>query len=218
MGTHQPVSNTARAELVYGYTGGPDIISGFAVRDGVNPWNSGALSDLADSFESFWTENLKPLQVDALMLREIRCADLEDEFGARFVKTVAVSGDVATPPAPGAVAAIVHFLGDAGSAPRKGTVFSPGIAEAQITDQALDSTFASDLQDAYDVLRSEPTFHVSWALVLVSRYQGTHLVDLPDGRKVKRPTKRNPAVTNTTSGVQVPTRYGVQRRRRPSPL
>lgn len=216
--THQPVNNTAQASLVYGYGSGPDIMSGFYVRDNVNPWDAPALSDLADAFQDWWDDQVKPLQVDDLTLREIRCADLENEFGARFTKTVGVTGTVVTTPAPAAVTALVHFTGASGSAPRKGTVFHPGLTEAQITDGAIDSGFASDLSDAYTALLTASGFTLSQAHVIVSRYQGTHLVTLTDGRVVKRPSKRDPALTNTIAAVTVPTRYGVQKRRRPSPL
>jgi hypothetical protein len=215
----QPIPDTASARLIYNFGSGPDLNNVIHVRDITTAWTEAKLSNLGDTIQAWWDTEVQPLQVDDLTLTSIDLKDESEEFGQRVIKTVGLTGALVTTPAPAVVAAIVKFQGDPGNPPRQGRLFHPGLTEAQITEGALDGTFVSDLATAYEALPVAITAGVaSEALVLVSRYQGSELVAGPQGQTLRRPVKREEAETNTISGVSVPTRYGVQKRRRPSPF
>lgn len=215
---HQAVSNTAEARLYYNIGGGPDIISTLYARDNVRAWDGAKLSDFADAVLGWWDAEVKPLQTTSLVLQKIVTRDLEQEFGFSFELTSGAAGTRSGAAAPASVSALVHMTGDPGSAPRQSTLYHPGVCEADIDANLLTQDYADDVQAAYDGARSMGGSGVFEALVIVSRYHGHTLVNKPDGTVVKKPTKRDPAVTNTIGDVKVSRRYGIQRRRRPSPL
>lgn len=215
---HQPVSNTAEARLFYNISGGPDIISTLYFRNNVDAWDGAALSDLCGRVHDWWTAEVSPLQTTALVLQKIVSRDLEAEFGFSFELSVGEAATRSGAAAPASISGIVHMTGDPGSAPRQSTLYHPGVCEADIDANLLTQDYADALQSAYDGARSMGGAPAFEALVIVSRYSGHTLVNKPDGTVVKKPTKRNPAVTNTIGDVKVSRRYGIQRRRRPAPL
>lgn len=215
----QRVPDTAKIDLVYGYGSGPDVMSSFYIRNTALDRTGEYLETLIDAVGAWWDAEVKSLQTSAITLRTIKATDLDSQFGARAEQSQGTAGTGAGTAAPSVVSALVHYLGDPGSAPRKGTVFHPGLTEAQIGTDALDGTFAGTLQSAYDALRTTGGFAVSDALVIVSRYSGSTIVGGDETHPSrKKPTPRTVAITNTISGTVVPTRVGVQKRRRPSPL
>lgn len=215
----QSLPKVASARFIYNYGAGPDVNTVFHVRDVTTAWNEAKLAALGSVLETWWETEVRPLCVDDITLTAIDLKDEENEFGQRVTRTVGLAGDLVTTPAPAVVAAIVTFNGDPGSAPRQGRVFQPGLAESHVTEGVLDGTYIADLATAYEALPVAITAGVaSEAFVIVSRYQGSTLTERANGTKYLKPDKRNPAVSNTISGVSVPGRYGVQKRRRPSPF
>lgn len=215
----QALPNVASARFVYNYGSGPDINTVIHVRDVTTAWVEAKLSALGSVLETWWEVNVRPLCVDDITLTAIDLKDEANEFGQRVTRTVGLAGDLVTTPAPAVVAAIVTFNGDSGNPPRQGRVFQPGLAESHVTEGGLDAAYIASLATAYEALPTAITAGVaSEALVIVSRYQGSTLTDGPNGTKFLKPDKRTPAVSNTISGVSVPGRYGVQKRRRPSPF
>lgn len=216
---HQAVPNTAEAKLVFSLDSGPEINTSVHVRDNVNPWDGAALSDLADAVHDWHTGELAALQVAALNLVRIECRDLEPAFGFKFTKEVGDAGTRAGTTAPGAICALPKWTGDPGSPPRHVVKRFPGVAEADIDGNLLTQTYADDVAAAFDALRTNSLFHVSWALVIVSRFEGSELAPADSKGRVKlKPIPRDPAITNTIGDTTCPRRYGVVKSRRPSPF
>lgn len=211
----QVVSDTVSVRFEYVF-GTIPIITTFHVRDVELGWTAVKMDTLAAAMEAWWdaASGVRSLQVDDLTLSTIVIRDLGDEFGLQKEYDVSLAGEVATAPLPPSLAAIVHYTGDSGSPPRKGTIFHPGLAEAQVVDTGLlDGTFRTAVEDAYDSLRAG-VLSGSEALVILSRYSGSTLVTHEDGTVTKKPTPRTPAVTNTTAGTSVPSKPGILRNRR----
>lgn len=214
----QSVSNTAEARLFYNCDGGPDVISTLYFRDNALPWDGAALSDLADQVNAWWDAELKPLQHSDWVLQKIVTKDLEAEFPFSFEAIYGTAGTRAGAAAPASISAIVHYTGDPGNPPRLSTTYHPGVAEADIDANLLTQAYADDVKDAYDGARSMGGAPVSQALVILSRYNGTTLVEYPNGEKRRKPVKRVSGLTNTVGDTRCSRRYGIQSRRRPSPL
>lgn len=214
----QTVSNTAEARLFYNLDGGPDIITTLNFRDNAHAWDGAALSALADEVETWWNASVKPLQHSDLVLQKIVTKDLEAEFPFSFEKTIGDPGTRAGTAANGVLSAIVHYTGDPGNPPRLGTIFHPGMAEADVDGNLITQAYADDVKDAYDDARAINGTFSTAALVLISRYSGSTLVERPNGTKFLKPTKRDAGLTNTVGDTRCSRRVGVQKRRRPSPL
>jgi hypothetical protein len=214
----QPVANTVEARLFYNLDDGPDIINTLHFRDNVHSWDGAAQSYLADEIETWWNAELKPLQHSDLVLQKIVVKDLEAEYPFSFEKVIGDPGTRAGTAAAGALAAIVHWTGDPGNPPRLGTIFHPGMAEADVDGNLISQAYADDVLAAYDAARAINGVVSAAALVLVSRYSGSTLVERPNGTKYLKPTLRDPAVTNTIGDTRCSRRIGIQKRRRPSPL
>lgn len=214
----QTVPNTCEARLFYNCDGGPDVISTLYFKDDVSNWDGANLSALADEVEAWWNASVKPLQHSDWVLQKIVTRDLEDEFPFSFEKIIGDPGTRAGAAAPASVAAIVHYTGDPGNPPRLGTLYHPGVAEADIDANLLTQGYADAVLAAYDDARAINGTTSTAALVLISRYSGTTLIEYPNGEKLRKPVKRAAGVTNTIGDTRCSRRYGIQKRRRPSPL
>lgn len=180
-------------------------------------WSSGRLQDLADAVVAWWNADGVDVFSDAGELTEVETIDIGDEFGLRATASAGANGTVTGDFLPTNNAALVTFLGDAGSPPRKGRIYWPSLSESQVTGNLITTAAETALQTAMeslvDAINGASTGN---AFVIVSRYSGFTLVDYPDGTTRKVPTKRDPAVTNTISGVNVRRTIASQRNRRGS--
>lgn len=199
---------------------GPDgVTPSFTLysRNTAAPWDASQLSLLAGDLITAITDDYMPVVSNEFTFTHVTSRDLEVEFGrtGEHLPGAPVVGGLAVASLPAQVAVRGTFIGNPGAPPARGGIYMLPPTEAQVDGNLLTAAATTALQDALEALHNAMSA-VGPAHVIISRYAGTQLVDLPDGQRVKRPVKRGVALTNTVPTVIVRRRVDSQRKRRPA--
>lgn len=115
--------------------------------------NPTAMHQIALTYRDWWTSELRPLQSNTVQLYEIVCKELRPE-GLAILETDGLPQDGGKSEAalPNSVTVSVHWGSGFVGRSRHGRTYFIGLCE----DQAVGNTctVASDIQDAYDALRT----------------------------------------------------------------
>lgn len=185
-------------------------------RNTLAPWDASQLTTLANAFRDEIIDSYLPLLSTDHTFVNVTSRDLEAEFG-RVIEHDPVDepGMLGSPSLPAEVALRVTFIGDPGSAPARGGIYLLPPSENQVVASIVDSGALSDFQDCAEALHNSMS-SAGPAHVIISRYSGMAPVSYPNGEIIRRPVKRDVAVTNTVPTVIVRSRVDSQRKRRPS--
>jgi hypothetical protein len=201
----QPVPDTAQFVLATSYgTGGVPMENIIHVRNTLIAWSSGShLQDTADAIAGWYDAELSPAIGNVMTAGEVQARDLTTEFGGQATSAF-IAGARTGERLPPQCFGLVQVKCDFGGAPRGGNWQHFGMLEA---DQELGQWTGAAItlmDDAWNALG--PAVNAAAAtdsVVKVSRFQGSTLVDFPDGTKRKVPTPRSPALTNTLRLIEV---------------
>lgn len=168
-------------------------------RDQVAGWNTGHLTTVATRIGNAWRDNVMPLVSNELGLIEIAANDLGSDPGdVAVVAYGTIGGQVGQMVSP-ALAVLARWTLTPGAEPRRSHLFIAGGRETQIDGNFWQDAFRIALQTALNAVRGAVA-GVTEAHVGVSRVKN----------KVKRPV----GVSNTITGVVLPSITATQRDRR----
>lgn len=211
----QPVNNTAEFEAQFSLGNGQLAQFSFYAKNDAAPWDATQLNNVRDDFADAIIASYMPVVCDAHSFLGVVARDLETQFGRvseRF-EAAPVAGDIASPSLPANVAPIVKLFCDVGP-PRQGRVFLLPPTEGQAVGDRLEAAAQTALQTAIQAVFDAIDANANVAVVAVSRYSGTTVVaELPSGRKIRQPIKRDEGVTAPIASVAVQSLLGSQRRR-----
>lgn len=210
----QSVPDTAQFTAFFEGPDGTNASFSLYSRNTLAPWDESQLNTIEADFRQAVTDYMAHVSNEWSFVRT-EARDLEVEFGrVQEYAFAAVVGSLAVASLPANVAVVGSFRGQPGSAPRSGRIYLLPPTEAQVTGNLLSAGAVTDLQGDLEDLGNSMSASGP-AQVLVSRYSGSTLVDMPDGQRLKKPTKRLTAVTNLVASRTVKTRVDSQRRRLP---
>lgn len=211
----QPVPDTAEFRLIYTYANTIDVQSTVYFRLTAGAWTSAALGVAAGDVAQWWLADVAAQVHTAFTLVEVRARDLDVASGAEFVEASGQAGLRAGLVAPLQCAAVVQLKAEGAGDPKRGWIFHPGALETDLNDVSLVAGFRASVDAAYSTLEAAVIAGTPLAeLVIVSRYDGTSLVNKPNGEIIKEPTLRAAAATNRVTTIDVRSLIGSQRDRR----
>lgn len=215
----QSVPFGAEFRLIYTRGGDFFLVNTINVSNPVTAWNLAHLLATEGKIFVWWNTNVKPLITVAYSLVEIQFRDLTVMNGLAGSVPHAVPGTRAGIDNVGILSARVKLVGEAGEEPPRGAVYQPPGAEADIDSSTWSVGFAGAVEDAWTALNPAVSAGLFpedlWTIV--SRFDGTALVNKPNGEVRREPVKRPFALSNVITDVQVRTRVSPQKRRRPRP-
>lgn len=213
----QPVENTAVAVMRFTVGADPDVAA-WVVQEThhwrrATAWTSIALDSLADEIVAWWTAEVRAMVPPSFRFYDLSVTDIGAEFGLTDYRVVDLVGTNASDEPEPVLCAVVNWVCDAGDPPRRGTTFYGLLDESDVADNLILGTPKGQIEAAYDALRAVDVGSTA-ALVIPSRYQGFTIVERANLTRFKKPTPRDPALTNTIASVSVRSRVGKQSKRR----
>lgn len=168
-----PVPNVAAVHLRYTQSG--QLTENVLHFEGVAPVTAVALNILAEDIFDWWNANLKPLINAQTFLREVYAVSLDSATSptGTFAPSSPVAGTYTGTPLPNNATIAVSFRTEGRGRSSRGRVYQVGLSETSLSStqgQSVQAVYASDLVDAYDLLRISPPS--TWTFVVVSRYTG----------------------------------------------
>jgi len=168
-----PVPNVAEVHLRYTQSG--QLTENVLYFEGVPPVDGLALRMLAADIFNWWNANLKPLINAQTFLREVYAVSLDSATSpaGTFAPSSPVAGTYIGTPLPNNVTIAVSFRTEGRGRSSRGRVYQVGMSETSLSSaqgQTVQAAYATDLVDAYDLLRTSPPS--TWTFVVVSRYTG----------------------------------------------
>jgi hypothetical protein len=121
-------------------------------------------------------------------------------------------GDIASPGLPGNVALACKFKTGFTGRNRNGRWFVAGLAESSVNGNTIIDLTRDNIVIAFGQLR-DALLAAGYTLVIASFYDGTHLVDYPDGTIRKKPTPRATALLTSVETFVANTDTDSMRRR-----
>lgn len=183
-------------------------------RDQGTAWDGAHMAAKADAVADAIVADYLPALSQDHDFVGVTARDLEVQFGRVVENPVAATpGELASPMVPGVVAPICTFHNEVG-APRQGRIKLMPPAENQIAGDVLNGGAIAALQAAMEALHTAVDEGVGETHVILSRFSGTELVDLPNGERRKRPIAREVVSVGTVESVEVGALIGTQRSRR----
>lgn len=177
-------------------------------------WSVSDLGGLATVLMDWWNNNLAPNVSINLSLEKMTLRDMTTEEAPGIeVQAPALSvGEIAGQAAPGNVALAIKLVTGLTGRNRRGRLFLAGIAEDDTEGNVIDPVRLTPIIQAFNDLRTEIA-DATYNWVVASFYNGTELVELPDGQIVKRPTPRATALMTPITSCTADGRFDSMRRR-----
>lgn len=177
-------------------------------------WSPAELTSLCDLYiawanDSYGSNLSTDLQFTSVAARDMTT---EDAAGVEVGFPALSGGDVASPGLPGNVALAIKFKTGFTGRNRNGRWFVAGLTEGNVNGNTVSSGNRDLIVEAFGDLRTA-LLGAGYAHVVASYYNGTHLVELPDGQKVKRPTPRATALITSVETYVADLNTDSQRRR-----
>lgn len=198
---------------------GPDGTSpsfGLVARDESVAWDAARQTAVGAELEARVIADYMPLVPDDTTFTGMTSRALEVQYGLVVEHTVVPTvGGLASPSLPAEVAVRATFVGTPGAAPSRGGCYLLPPGENQVVGSIIQAGPLASLQAAV-VAMAGAMNHLTADHVIVSRYQGTELVEYPNGEKKFEPVKRATALTNTVGSIVVDNVLSSQKKRRPA--
>lgn len=177
-------------------------------------WSLETLQDVCNTFITWWNTDLAPNLGQGYNLLVVSARDLTEEegLGTEVQAPDGSGGDLLNPLMPGNVTLTIKHVTGYSGANRRGRSFQAGFVENQQEGNELTIPVRNAILTAYDALRGAIEA-MDCELVVASFYNGTSLVELPDGQIVKRPTPRATALITPIIAFTADTFLDSQRRR-----
>lgn len=143
------------------------------------------IPQVADILQGAWDQHILPNQSSSFTAVSVSWVDLNSEDGV--IGTVSsgaggvwpAPGETGGNPYTGAVACLITKAATARRGQRQGRMFLPGLTEAYVSGNEIDSTYLNDLQPALDLFVNQITysdlapFEGFWPVVVHTRNDGT---------------------------------------------
>jgi hypothetical protein len=131
------------------------------------------LEILALDLATWWSNNIAARQTVGIALREVYCVDLTTQTGptGAHVPNPPTPGGSVSPSLPNNVALCVSFRTGGRGRSSRGRNYVPGLTEADVTNNEVDTLAASAIASAYELLMVSSTFTSPWNWVVISRYE-----------------------------------------------
>lgn len=188
-----PAANTA--QVTFKQTMHGNVVQNVFYVLNETGWSPAELTALCDIVIAWANaEYSTPLSTD-LQFQSVAARDMTVVDGAGVeVNFPALSGgEAASPALPGNVALAVKFKTGFTGRNRNGRWFVAGLPEGSVNANTVTNVVRDDLVASFGQLRDD-LLGAGYAHVVASFFNGTHLVELPDGQIVKRPTGRASAL------------------------
>lgn len=184
------------------------------VRNTATGWSGAQLASTADAIADTWVSEMLALQHDEIVFQEVAYRDLGDEFGNSGADVRNLNGTRGTTGIPNNVSALVKFTCSGGAPPRDGSLFFAGGLDADFAEIGPAGAYVTAVDAAFTTMQTNIGGAIAFnAQVIVSRFSGFTLFERENGTVVKKPTPRDPAVSNTIESISVSTIVGSQRGR-----
>lgn len=189
-----PAVNTAQVKI-WQRLHGQDVINQIYVSN-ASVWGSADLADLCDLVIAWWNDSLADELHADITLQKVSARDmsLEDGAGVEIAAPPGSGGNLLTSGGmPGNVAIVVKFITGLTGANRRGRVFVSGMSEEDVNGNTVTDNYRDQLVIDFGELRTL-LVAAGYQHVVASFYNGTALVDLPNGETRKRPVPRATAL------------------------
>lgn len=201
----QVVPDTASFRIIMSvFSGAAEFVNTIYVRDEIVAWSDAHLAATAVALGDAWRDEMMPLLASVATFDRVEARDEGTEFGNEQTAEYNTVGGVAGTPLSGALCMYGKLDGDSGNPPRDGGLFISPFSEAHIAGDVWDATHAGLVQTALQDIDAAVPSGEAW--VIVSRYSKSENPVFPH--------KREEAVTNTISSIEVTQRLAIQRDRR----
>jgi len=207
-----PAANTA--QVTFKQTMHGNVIQNVFYVLNETGWSPAELTNLCDLIIAWANaEYATPLSTD-LAFSSVAARDMTvaDGPGVEVPFPALSGGDSASAGLPGNVALAVKFKTGFTGRNRNGRWFVAGLTEGVCNGNTVTDVVKDDLVASFGILRDN-LLGAGYAHVIASFYNGTHLVELPDGQIVKRPTGRATALITSVETYIANTDLDSQRRR-----
>ena len=164
-----PVPNTAKVELLY--TVAEQVVENVFHVEGPAAWTATTLTQLAQAFASWWSEELGPAQSQDVNALIIKARDLTTEAapGIEFTGLFTGQGGILSPIMPGNVTLAIKWVTGLIGRSQRGRTFHIGLAESQCAGNRCATGVEAALATIYGTLITRLAQEVvTWALVVVS--------------------------------------------------
>jgi len=180
-----PCQDVAHVAFI-GETDGQQTVNDLYFISTAPPINFSSLVTLVNTLGTWYGAALGNLYAETWQYSHARGRDLTSQASFVYVSTLgATAGGVAGEQAPSNVSANIVFGTSLAGRNNHGSNRIPGIPNSLVDTNTLDSTFLTDIVNAYaDLLAPSSILPSGWTWVNVSRFSGSTIVD---GKKVPTP-------------------------------
>lgn len=188
-----PAANTARVTFQQSMHG--NVVDNVCHVVNETGWSPEELTALCDLFilwgnDAYGSNLSTDLQFVSVAARDMTT---EDAAGVEVGFPALSGGDIASPALPGNVALAVKFKTGFTGRNRNGRWFVAGLTEGNVNGNTVTDANRNLIVEAFGDLRIALNA-AGYTLVIASYYDGTTLVDYPDGTIRKKPTPRATAL------------------------
>jgi len=207
-----PAANTA--QVVFKQTLHGNVVQNVFHVLNETGWSPAELTALADAIILWANDNYSSNLSTDLQFVSVACRDMtvEDGAGVEVAFPALSGGELAFAALPGNVALAVKFKTGFTGRNRNGRWFVAGLTEGNVTGNVINDVNKNLILEAFGDLRTQ-LLALGYAHVIASFYNGTHLVEYPDGQIKKRPTARATALITTVETYLADSNTDSQRRR-----
>ena len=178
-------------------------------------WSSGELADLCNTVITWWNDHLADELHSDMHLISVSARDMstEDAAGVEIQAPPLSGGNLNTGGGmPGNVALTIKFKSGLTGRNRNGRLFLAGMSEESVNGNTVTDAMRDQVLIDFGELR-DTLLGAGWTPVVASFYDGTQLVDLPNGETRKRPIPRATALLTPIESYTADTNLDSQRKR-----
>lgn len=178
-------------------------------------WSSAELTALANLLITWWNDHLADNLHADMTLVSVLARDMTeaDAAGVEIQAPPASGGNLLSSGGmPGNVALAVKFKSGLTGKNRNGRTYLAGFSEENVNGNTITDVRRDGILVAMGQMR-DAVLAAGYEPVVASFYDGTELVDLPNGETVKKPTPRATALLTSIEQYTADTNLDSQRRR-----
>lgn len=207
-----PAANTAQVRILQELHG-EKLTNTFYVRANA-PWGSDDLISLGNTVMDWWASDLADGLSNQISLAGVQVRSMQEEEapGVELAAVANTVGGLVEASLPGNAALVVKFLTGLTGRNRRGRVFMAGLGEASVTGNQISQAVRDTIVAAWGTLR-DTLNGLGYAHVVASFYNGTELVEQPNGETVYRPIARSTALLTEVLSYRADLYIDSQRRR-----
>lgn len=171
-----PTPNAVQAELVYNWDS--QICQTVLHYVKASPWNPDSMAELAEGLLETWDSNLKGSMPTTLSLIGVRVTDISSQTGPVVEQNIGLpsTGTAASASLPNNVAIVFTKRTGLRGRSYRGRIYHPGLLEANVVGNQVDSTVASALRQKWEQFLAIPlTVAADEALMVVVSKQNNNV-------------------------------------------